>query len=64
MTETVALKSENVVLHPKGDAPTSPPRSRRAVLFAGLGAVVVLAGVGYGGWYALVGSKSVATDNA
>lgn len=38
------------------------PKRRRALL--GIGGAVLLAGVGYGGWYALVGSHHVSTDNA
>jgi membrane fusion protein (multidrug efflux system) len=67
MSDT-ALKTENVVQHPKTDqpgaAPEAPKPSRRGPLFAGLAAVVVLGGVGYGAWWMLVGSKSVSTDNA
>jgi membrane fusion protein (multidrug efflux system) len=66
MSDT-ALKSENVVAHPKTETSAPPPpkaNGRRAVLFAGLAAVVVLAGAGYGAWYLLVGSTRVSTDNA
>jgi membrane fusion protein (multidrug efflux system) len=63
MTDT-ALKSENIVRHPKSDAGSPPKGSRRGVLFAGLAAVVVLGGAGYGAWYALIGSRQVTTDNA
>jgi membrane fusion protein (multidrug efflux system) len=63
MTET-ALKKENVVAHPKAEAAPAAPNSKRAKLFAGLGAAVVLAGAGYGAWYVLVGSHVVSTDNA
>ena len=38
--------------------------SKRKQLFAGLAAAVLVAGVGYGAWYALVGSHHVETDNA
>ncbi|MFT4252664.1 MAG: biotin/lipoyl-binding protein, partial [Caulobacter sp.] len=38
--------------------------AKRKKLFAGLAAVIVVAGVGYGAWYALVGSHHVETDNA
>lgn len=42
-----------------------PPRNgRRRTLLAGIAGVVLVAGVGYGGWYALVGSHYVETDNA
>ncbi len=38
--------------------------SKRKTLFLGLGALVILGAAGYGGWYLLVGSKQVSTDNA
>ena len=43
-------------------APSSS--SKRKKLFMGLGAAVILGGVAYGGWYLLVGSRQVSTDNA
>ena len=43
-------------------APSS--NSKRKKLFMGLGAAVVLGGVAYGGWYLLIGSRQVSTDNA
>lgn len=43
---------------------TAPAPSKRKSLLAGIAGVVLLAGVGYGGWYALVGSHYVETDNA
>ncbi|MGU3391120.1 HlyD family secretion protein [Sphingomonas sp. M1A8_2b] len=43
----------------------APAQSKtRKTLLAGIAGVVLLAGVGYGGWYALVGSHYVETDNA
>ncbi|HEY0269640.1 MAG TPA: HlyD family efflux transporter periplasmic adaptor subunit [Sphingomonas sp.] len=42
----------------------APKGALRKRLFAGIGGVVLLAGIGYGGWYALVGSRHVTTDNA
>jgi len=63
MSET-ALKAENVVTHPASDTPKPPAKGKRARLFAGLAAAVVLGGVAYGAWYVLVGSQQVSTDNA
>lgn len=40
----------------------SPTRRKR--LLAGIAAMVVLGGAGYGGWYALIGSHHIETDNA
>ncbi len=37
---------------------------RRKKLLGGIAGAVLLAGLGYGGWYALVGSHYVETDNA
>jgi len=42
----------------------SPPGQRRKRLLGGIAGVVLLVGAGYGGWYALVGSHHVETDNA
>ena len=39
-------------------------RALRGRLLAGIGGAVLLAGLGFGGWYALVGSHHVTTDNA
>jgi membrane fusion protein (multidrug efflux system) len=41
-----------------------PAASTRKKLLAGIAGVVLLGGAGYGGWYALVGSHHVETDNA
>jgi membrane fusion protein (multidrug efflux system) len=41
-----------------------PPKSRRRTLLAGIAGAVLVAGIGYGGWYALIGSHHVSTDNA
>ena len=46
------------------DAPDTPAPSRRKKLLAGIAAVVLMGGAGYGTWYALVGSHYVETDNA
>jgi membrane fusion protein (multidrug efflux system) len=43
---------------------TPPPNTRRRKLLTGIAGAVLIAGVGYGGWYALVGSHHVSTDNA
>jgi len=43
---------------------TPPPNARRRRLLTGIAAAVLVAGVGYGGWYALIGSHHVSTDNA
>ncbi|MFA5966056.1 MAG: HlyD family efflux transporter periplasmic adaptor subunit [Sphingomonas sp.] len=40
----------------------SPARRKR--LLAGIAAMVLLGGAGYGGWYALIGSHHIETDNA
>lgn len=42
----------------------SAASTKRKTLLGGIAAVVLLGGVGYGGWYALVGSHYVETDNA
>lgn len=39
-------------------------KSRRRKLLGGIAAAVLVAGAGYGGWYVLVGSHYVSTDNA
>jgi membrane fusion protein (multidrug efflux system) len=50
---------------PAPDRPEIPATpSKRKKLFAGLAAVVLVAAAGYGGWYALVGSHQIETDNA
>ena len=45
------------------DAPKADT-ARRKQLFAGLASAVLVAGLGYGAWYALFGSHHVETDNA
>ena len=40
------------------------PNTLRKRLLGGIAGAVLLAGAGYGGWYALVGSHHVGTDNA
>ncbi|MBW8859040.1 MAG: HlyD family efflux transporter periplasmic adaptor subunit [Caulobacter sp.] len=54
---------------PETEAPTAPApeaktNGKRKALFAGLGAVVVLGAAAFGGYYVLVGSHHVETDNA
>ena len=44
------------------DEKTGNPKRRRLLL--GIGGVVLLAAAGYGGWYELVGSHHVSTDDA
>ena len=46
------------------ETPAKPRFGLRARLFAGLGAVIVLGGLGFGGWRLLDGSSHVSTDNA
>ncbi len=53
-----ALSPAVALDQPKAD------NSKRKQLFAGFAAAVLVAGVGYGAWYALVGSDHVETDNA
>ncbi|MDH7637854.1 HlyD family efflux transporter periplasmic adaptor subunit [Sphingomonas oryzagri] len=45
-------------------APSRPGNPKRRKALLGIGGAVLLAGVGYGGWYAVVGSHHVSTDNA
>ena len=45
-------------------APKAADTSKRKQLFAGLAGLTLAAGLGYGAWYALVGSHHVETDNA
>ncbi len=47
----------------KAASDTAAP-SRRKKWLTGIAAIVLIAGAGYGGWYALVGSNYVETDNA
>lgn len=44
------------------EAPAKPSLRKR--LLTGIAGAVLLAGVGYGGWYVLVGSHYISTDNA
>lgn len=44
------------------EAPTKPSLRRR--LLTGIAGAVLVVGIGYGGWYALVGSHYISTDNA
>jgi membrane fusion protein, multidrug efflux system len=48
---------------PAEDAPVER-KSKRRKLLGGIAAAVLIAGAGYGGWYVLVGSHYVSTDNA
>ena len=43
-------------------APARPSLRRR--LLTGIAGAVLIAGLGYGGWYVLVGSHYISTDNA
>jgi membrane fusion protein (multidrug efflux system) len=45
-------------------APETKATGKRKALFAGLGAVILLGAAGFGGYYVLVGSHRVETDNA
>ncbi|AGH50547.1 efflux pump membrane protein [Sphingomonas sp. MM-1] len=47
-----------------GAAPSGGRPGLRKRLLTGLAAVVILAGVGYGAWYLLIGSRHATTDNA
>ncbi len=53
-------------LPPSADVQQAPKANndKRNKLFASLGGAIVVAGLGYGAWYALVGSHHVETDNA
>ncbi|MCW2410715.1 MULTISPECIES: HlyD family efflux transporter periplasmic adaptor subunit [unclassified Sphingobium] len=42
----------------------APSRSRRKTALLAIAGAVLLAGIGYGGWYAAIGSHYVETDNA
>lgn len=46
------------------DAAADAQGSKRRKLLTGIAGAVLLAALGYGGWYALVGSHHVETDNA
>ncbi len=46
------------------DEEAPKPNTLRKKLLGGIAAAVLLAGAGYGGWYVLVGSHHVSTDNA
>jgi len=46
------------------DEVQNKPNTLRKKLLGGIAGAVLLAGAGYGGWYALVGSHHVGTDNA
>jgi membrane fusion protein (multidrug efflux system) len=48
---------------PDMPASTKAPNTRKTLL-TGIAAIVLLGGASYGGWYALVGSHYVETDNA
>ena len=59
--------ASDTVSSPSSKAPAPgvrPAASLRQRLFTGLGAVVVLGALVYGGWWLLVGSHHVATDDA
>jgi len=46
------------------DSAQSDKKARRAKLLGIIGAVILVTGLIYGGWYALVGSHTISTDNA
>jgi membrane fusion protein (multidrug efflux system) len=46
------------------DEEAPKPNTLRKKLLGGIAGAVLLAGAGYGGWYVLVGSHHVSTDNA
>jgi membrane fusion protein (multidrug efflux system) len=46
------------------EEPTAPVRNRRKTALLAIAGAVILAGLGYGGWYAAIGSHYVETDNA
>ncbi|WP_029728705.1 HlyD family secretion protein [Sphingomonas sp. UNC305MFCol5.2] len=46
------------------DEVQNKPNTLRKKLLGGIAGAVLLAGAGYGGWYALVGSHHIGTDNA
>ncbi|KRC80883.1 HlyD family efflux transporter periplasmic adaptor subunit [Sphingomonas sp. Root241] len=46
------------------DEEAPKPNTLRKKLLGGIAGTVLLAGAGYGGWYVLVGSHHVSTDNA
>jgi membrane fusion protein (multidrug efflux system) len=51
-------------LHDSRAEPATKPNTLRKRLLTGIGGAVLIAGIGYGGWYTLVGSHHVGTDNA
>ena len=46
------------------EQPTAPARNHRKTVLLAIAGAVVLASIGYGGWYAISGSHYVETDNA
>lgn len=52
-----------IVADDNSPATAKTGRNRRYALL-GITAAVLVAGAGYSGWYALVGSRRVSTDNA
>jgi membrane fusion protein, multidrug efflux system len=52
-------------MHPENDQAEAPKSNTlRKRLLTGIAGAVLIAGIGYGGWYALVGSHYISTDNA
>ncbi|WP_404333512.1 HlyD family efflux transporter periplasmic adaptor subunit [Sphingomonas sp. MMS12-HWE2-04] len=51
-------------LHPANAQEADAKPSLRKKLLGGIAGAVLIAGIGYGGWYALVGSHYISTDNA
>jgi membrane fusion protein (multidrug efflux system) len=58
-----ALDAETPAETPTADA-EAPRKATRRRLFAGIAGVVLIGGIGFGGWQVLVGSHHVTTDNA
>jgi len=53
------------IAFPRPEAPAkAPQQGLRRTLMIGIGAVALVAALGFGAWYALVGSHHVTTDNA
>ena len=58
-----ALDAETPAESPAADT-DAPRKATRRRLFAGIAGVVLIGGIGFGGWQVLVGSHHVTTDNA
>ncbi len=59
--ESTLMVSQADIAHPSTGSTSTSLRSR---LFLGLGALVVLVAIAVGGWWFLIGSHYVSTDNA